>query len=88
MHITTNAPANLSYGTFVTQLIRYSRICTNKERFWAKVKQLVENMLQRGYCRNKLYKGLCRFFENYRVNLFKYGIVSKEQYAKEILMLL
>ena len=49
MKMTCNIPNTPAYGVFISQLIRYSRICSDFSSFQAKSLQLCSRLIKQGY---------------------------------------
>jgi len=72
----SNVPTSLGYNVFFSQLVRYSRICTNKTDFCLKTKSLVATMTSHQFETRILNKKFKHFAFTYRNVLNKYGIIS------------
>ena len=51
----SNIPSNIGYSTFLSQLIRYSRVCSSVDDFAFRAKLIYDKLMQRGY-ENKTLK--------------------------------
>ena len=71
LHITnfhfprSNIPSSPAYGVFISQLIRYARICTSYECFIPRVVRLPCKLLGQGYVRESLKSSLRKFYGRY-----------------------
>ena len=52
--LNSNIPSAQAYGVYVSQLIRYARICSNYQDFMERGKVLTTNLLSQGYQKTKL----------------------------------
>ena len=68
-----NIPMQLGYNVFYGQILRYCRICSNKESFIEKCRQLFSIMKNRGYDKHILFKSFKKVFIKDHFNLFKFG---------------
>ena len=68
-----NIPMQLGYNVFYGQVLRYSRICSDKHAFLNKTKYLFNTMRDRGYNINMLYKSFKKLFIKDHFNLLKFG---------------
>ena len=53
---TSNQASSVLYGTYYSQLVRYSRICNNFEAFSDRVSRLNNDLIVLGYKRDRLRK--------------------------------
>ena len=60
-----------SYGVYISQLIRFARVCNHVTDFNARNKYLTAKLLQQGYRYNKLRKNILeKHYTRYRLYLF------------------
>ena len=64
-HMDRNIPTNPAYGVYISQLVRYARICTSKVDFMNRLRGLSDN--------NLLEKSFDKFFTRHRLIVMKYG---------------
>ena len=65
-------------GVYVSQLIRYSRACSNYQGFLKRALLLSHKLLQQGYIRSRLKLSLLKFYSRHHELVDQYGIsVSK-----------
>ena len=69
----SNIPMNLGYNTFYGQVLRYSKICTKKEDFLVKTKELFNTLNKRGYKGDILHKRFRKIFIKDNFILYKFG---------------
>ena len=53
-YLSSNIPEYHAYGVFVSQLIRYARVCSKYKDFLFRGSILVSNLLRQGYSSRKL----------------------------------
>ena len=51
-HMDSNIPANPAYGVYISQLVRYARICTSKVDFMNRLRGLSLRLRQQGFLTN------------------------------------
>ena len=66
-----NIPANLGYSVYISQLVRYARICTSKVDFR-------NRPCQQGFETNLLQKSFNQFFNRNGLIFEKYGAALRE----------
>ena len=77
-YIDSNIPANLAYGVYISQLVRYARICTSKLDFVHRLRRLSTRLLHQGFKSTLLGKSLPKFFKRHGAIIEKYGITLRE----------
>ena len=55
-HMDSNIPTNPAYSVYISQLVRYARICTSKVDFMDRLRGLSLRLRQQGFVRNLLQK--------------------------------
>ena len=70
-HMDSNIPANPAYGVYISQLVRYARICTSKVDFR-------NRPCQQGFETNLLQKSFNQFFNRNGLIFEKYGAALRE----------
>ena len=55
-HMDSNIPTNPACGVYISQLVRYARICTSKVDFMNRLRGLSLRLRQQGFVRNLLQK--------------------------------
>ena len=58
-YISSNIPANPTYGVYISQLIGISRICDTFQSFVLRHRLLTERLIKQGFW----YSKLCAFFQ-------------------------
>ena len=60
-YLSSNIPSGLSYGLYISQLIRYARFCSYYDDFRYRNKCLVDRLLSQGYMALRLEKSFKKF---------------------------
>ena len=60
-----DVPRSTSYGVYVSQLIRFARVCSHVADFNARNKSLTAKFLQQGYRYHKLRKTFSKFYRRH-----------------------
>ena len=71
-----DVPRRASYGVYISQLIRFSRVCNHVTDFNARNKCLTAKLLQQGYRYNKLRKTFSKFYRRHYELISKYDSSS------------
>ena len=66
-----------SYGVYISQLIRFARVCNHVTDFNARNKCLTAKFLQQGYRYHKLRKTFFKFYRRHYELISKYNVGSK-----------
>ena len=77
-HMDGNIPTNPAYGVYISQLVRYARICTSKVDFMNKLRGLSLCLGQRGFLTNLLQRTFTKFYNRYGLIIVKYGATLRE----------
>ena len=77
-HMDSNIPANPAYGVYISQLVRYARICTSKVDFINRLRGLSLRLRQQGFETNLLQKSFNKFFSRHSLIVEKYGAALRE----------
>ena len=72
-HVDSNIPANPVYGVYISQLVRYARICTSKVDFINRLRGLSLRLGQQDFETNLLQKSLNKFLSRHGLIVEKYG---------------
>ena len=72
-----DVPRRASYGVYISQLIRFARVCNHVTDFNARNKCLTANLLQQGYRYHKLRTTFCTFYRRHYELISKYTIGLK-----------
>ena len=65
-HMDSNIPRKTAYGVFISQMIRFARICMLKDDFLYRMKLLVSKLLLKGYDVDTLKKNARRCMERHK----------------------
>ena len=60
-HMDSNIPANPAYSVYISQLVRYARICTSKVNFLNRLRGLSLRLRQQGFETNRLQNSFNSF---------------------------
>ena len=77
-HMDSNIPANPAYDVYISQLVRYARICTSKVDFINRLRGLSLRLRQQGFETNLLQKSFNTFFSRHGLIVEKYGAALRE----------
>ena len=78
LHMDSNIPANPAYGFYISQLVRYARICTSKVDFMNRLRGLSLSLRQQGFLTNLLQRTFTKFFNRHGLIVMKYGATLRE----------
>ena len=70
-------PRRASYGVYISQLIRFARVCNHVTDFNARNKSLTAKLLQQGYRYHKLRKTFSKFYRRQYELISKYNVGLK-----------
>ena len=71
-----------SYGVYISQLIRFARVCNHVTDFKARNKCLTAKLLQQGYLYHKLQKTFSKFYRRHYELISKYNVELKTLLSK------
>ena len=72
-----DVPRRASYGVYISQLIRFARVCNHVTDFNARNKSLTAKLLQQGYRYHKLRKTFSKFYRRHYELISKYNVGLK-----------
>ena len=72
-----DVPRRASYGVYISQLIRFARVCNHNTVFNARNKCLTAKLLQQGYRYHKLRKTFSKFYRRHYELISKYAVELK-----------
>ena len=72
-----DVPRRASYGVYISQLIRFARVCNHVTDFNARNKCLTAKLLQQGYRYHKLRKSFSKFYRRHYELISKYNVGLK-----------
>jgi len=77
----SNIPATPAYGVYISQLVRYARICTAKVHFMHRLRSLSSSLKQQGFKSMLLVKSVKKFFKSHFTTMVKYNVTLRELYT-------
>ena len=77
-HMESNIPANPAYGVYISQLVRYARICTSEVDFINRLCGLSLRLRQHGFETNRLQNAFNKFVNRHGFIVEKYGAALRE----------
>ena len=69
-----DVPRRPSYGVYITQLIRFDRVCSHVEDLNARSKCLTAKHLKQGYRYHKLRKAFSKFYHRHNELISKFNV--------------
>ena len=72
-----DVPRRASYGVYISQLIRFARVCNHVTDFNARNICLTAKLLQHGYRYHKLRKTFSKFYRRHNELISKYNVGLK-----------
>ena len=72
-----NVPRRPSYGVFISQLIRFARMCSHVEDFNARNKCVTAGLLKQGYRYHELRKAFSKFYRRHYDLIAKFNVRLK-----------
>ena len=72
-----DVPRSPSYGVYISQLIRFARVCSNVDDFNSRNLFLTSKLLKQGYRYHKIRKAFSKFYHRHSELIVKYNIVLK-----------
>ena len=76
-----DVPHYPSYGVYISQLIRFARMCSNVEDFKSRNLFLTAKLLKQGYRYHKIRKAFSKFYHRHSEFIVKYNIRLKTLFA-------
>ena len=73
-YLCSNIPSSPAYGVYISQLIRYSRACSDYHDFLQRCAVLTERLLKQGYVRPRLVRALKKFYGRHHELVKRYGV--------------
>ena len=77
-YLDSNIPRNPAYGVYISQLVRYARICSRKDDFIYRHRRLPLKLQQQGYKYQQLVKSFHKFYRSHSGELKKFGTTQME----------
>ena len=72
-----HVPRRHSYGVYISQLIRFARVCSHVEDFSARNKCLTAKLHKQGYRYHKLRKAFSKFYHRHYKFISKFNVGFK-----------
>ena len=72
-----DVPRSPSYGVYISQLIRFARVCSNVDDFNNGKLYLTAKFLKQGYRYHKIQKAFSKFYHRHSEIIVKYNIGLK-----------
>lgn len=72
-HLCSNIPSGPAYGIYISQLVRYCRVCMFYKDFRERHLDLVNRLVAQGYTVSRLRKTFAKFFGNYSEMVRKFN---------------
>ena len=72
-----DVPRSTSYGDYISQLIRFARVCNHVADFNARNKSLTAKLLQQGYRYHKLRKTFSKFYRRHYESVSKFNVATR-----------
>ena len=72
-----DVPCNPSYGVYISQLIRFARVCSHVDDFNTRNKCLTAKLLKQGYRYRKLRKAFSKFYRRHNELVSKFNVGLK-----------
>ena len=76
-----DVPRSPSYGVYISQLIRFARVCSNVDDFNNRNLFLTAKLLKQGYRYHKIRKAFSKFYHRHSELIIKYNIDLKNSSA-------
>ena len=72
-----DVPRRPSYGVYISQLIRFARVCSHVDDFNTRNKCLTAKLLKQGYRYHKLRKAFSKYYRRHYELLSKFNVGLK-----------
>ena len=69
--------SKISYGVYISQLIRFARVCSHVDDFNTRNKCLTAKLLKQGYRYHKLRKAFSKFYRRHYELISKFNVGLK-----------
>ena len=77
-------PTEVGYNVFSSQVLRYGNVCTRLDIFTTHLHKIFKILVDRGYNRDRLIKGIKRCLRKYNNVFRKFGILDDHNIIKEL----
>jgi hypothetical protein len=61
----SNIPLSPVYGVYISQLIRFARVCSTYDQFLSRGRQLKDTLMLQGFLQSRLMSAFCKFYSHY-----------------------
>ena len=75
-----DVPRRPSYGVYISQLIRFARVCSHVDAFDTHNKCITAKLLEQGYWYHKLKKAFFRFYRRHYEMILKFNVGLKKNF--------
>ena len=72
-----DVPCRPSYGVYISQLIKFARVCSHDDNFNTRNKCLTAKLLKQGYRYHKLRKAFSKFYRRHYELISKFNVGLK-----------
>ena len=72
-----DVPRSPSYGVYISQLIRFARVCSNVDNFNNRNLFSTAKLLKQGYRYHKIQKAFSKFYHRHSELIVKYNILQQ-----------
>ena len=80
-YLDSNIPKRPAYGVYISQLVRYARICSCKYDFTHRHQRLLSKLLKQGFQKQQLQKSFAKFYRSHFDEVKKYRATERELQA-------
>ena len=77
-----DVPRSVSYGIYISQLIRFARVSSHVDDFNTRNKDLTAKLLRQGYRYHKLRKAFSKFYRRHFDIVSKYNWIENTSSAR------
>ena len=81
-HMDSNIPTKPAYGVFISQFVRYLRVCGNYRQFADRSSKLISRLLKQGFDFTRLHNTFRKFLQWNPIVLRKYQVSHKNMHVQ------
>jgi hypothetical protein len=70
----SNIPLSLVYGVYISQLIRYARVCSTYNQFSSRGTLLTDKLIKQGFLQSRLMSAFLKFYGRYNDLIHNYKL--------------
>ena len=85
-YMCSNIPAKPTYGVYISQLIRISRICDKFDSFVKRHRLLTDRLIKQGFWYSKLCSSFIKFARRHIAEICKYRVSIRTHVVEGICM--